>query len=379
MRRKGLAVHRDNLFLLKYLCHSPSYLCSMQIINTALLSFGMSGQVFHAPFLQVHEGFRLHSVWERSKNLAEQKYPGTKTYRTLEELLADPETELVIVNTPNYTHYEYTKKALLAGKHVVVEKPFTVTVEEGEELVALAEQQNKKLSVYHNRRFDSDYRTLRQVVEEGWLGSLVEVEFHYDRYKEDLSPKVHKETPGPGTGALYDLGSHLIDQALQLFGLPEKIFADIQTVRPLSKVDDYFELLLYYSNLRVRLRCSYLVREALPGYVLHGTKGSFIKSKTDVQEEALQSGLLPNSDHWGTEPSSQQGLLHTEKDGKLIRERFPSHRGNYMDYFEAIYQSIRHNAPLPVTAPEALNVIRLITAAFKSSREGKVVNGEWAT
>lgn len=345
----------------------------MQKINTALLSFGMSGQVFHAPFLHVHEGFHLHSVWERSKNLAEEKYPGTKTYRTLEDLLADKETELVIVNTPNYTHYEYTKKALLAGKHVVVEKPFTVTVEEGEELAALAEQQNKKLSVYHNRRFDSDYRTLRQVVEQGWLGNIVEAEFHYDRFKEDLSYKIHKETPGPGTGALYDLGSHLIDQALQLFGMPDKLFADIQIVRPVSKVDDYFELLLYYPSLRVRLRCSYLVRESLPGYVLHGTKGSFIKPKTDVQEEALQSGALPGSDTWGTEPSSQQGLLHTEKDGKLIREYLPSLRGNYMDYFEAVCQSIRHNAPLPVTAPEALNVVRLINAAFTSSREGKVV------
>lgn len=345
----------------------------MQKINTALLSFGMSGQVFHAPFLHVHEGFHLRSVWERSKNLAEEKYPGTKTCRTLEELLEDKETELVIVNTPNYTHYEYTKKALLAGKHVVVEKPFTVTVEEGKELLALAEEQQRKLSVYHNRRYDSDYRTLRQVVEEGWLGDIVEAEFHYDRFKQDLSYKLHKETPGPGTGALYDLGSHLIDQALQLFGFPERIFADIQVVRPVSKVDDYFELLLYYSKLRVRLRCSYLVREALPGYVLHGVKGSFIKPKTDVQEEALQSGALPGSADWGIEPQSQQGLLHTEKEGKLIRENLPSLRGNYMDYFEAIYQSIRYDAPLPVTPSEALNVVRLITAAFQSSKEGRVV------
>ncbi len=253
-----------------------AYLRFMKPINTAILSFGMSGQVFHAPFIQVHQGFRFHSVWERSKNLAQEKYPGVKTCRTLEEVLADEAVELVIVNTPNYTHYEYCRKALEAGKHVVVEKPFVVTVAEGEELLQLAKQRGKTLSVYHNRRFDSDFLIVRKVLEEGLLGDVVEAEFHFDRFKEEISPKVHKETPGPGTGALYDLGSHLIDQALQLFGKPDQVFADIRIVRPVSQVDDYFEVLLYYPKLRVRLHCSYLVREPLPAYQLHGIKGSFI-------------------------------------------------------------------------------------------------------
>jgi predicted dehydrogenase len=297
-----------------------------------------------------------------------EKYPSIKTYRTLEDMLADNSVELVIVNTPNNTHYEYAKKALNAGKHVVVEKPFTVTVKEGKELIELAKKQNKKLSVYQNRRYDSDYKTIKRVIQQNLLGDLVEVEMHFDRFKEVISPKVHKEIPGPGTGSLYDLGSHLIDQALQLFGMPEKIFADIQCVRPVSQVDDYFELLLFYKKLRVRLKSSYTVREALPGYVFHGLKGSFIKPKTDVQEEMLQAGKIPGSSDWGTEPESQKGLLHTEKNGEVIREYIQSEQGNYNEFYDGIYEAIRNDKPLPVNPEESVNVIKIIEAAYKSNQ-----------
>lgn len=345
----------------------------MHPINTALLSFGMSGKLFHAPFLHVHSGFNFFAVWERSKKTAAGIYPGCKSYSTLDELLADDAIELVIVNTPNYTHYEYAKKALLAGKHIVVEKPFTVTVKEGEELILLAKEKNKMLSVYQNRRYDSDYKTVKKILDSKVLGEIVEAEIHFDRYRTQLSAKVHKELPGPGTGALYDLGAHLIDQALQLFGMPQKVFADIRVVRPLSKVDDYFEILLYYPNLRVRLHCSYLVREALPAYALHGINGSFIKAKTDVQENALQAGQLPNSAGWGTEPDGEKGLLHTEKEGQLVKEYVPSLRGTYMDYFQGIYNAVRFNNPVPVSGEEGLNVIKIITAAIKSHAEGCVL------
>ena len=345
----------------------------MQKIKTALLSYGMSGKLFHAPFLHIHPGFQLYSVWERSKNLAKLDYPDVKTVRSLEELLSDDEVELVVVNTPNYSHYEYTKKALQSGKHVIVEKPFVVTVAEGEELIEIAKQKRVVLSVYQNRRFDSDYRTVKKIINEGWLGDVVEAEFHFDRYKEDLSTKVHKETPGPGTGALYDLGSHIIDQALQLFGMPQAVFGDIRVIRKMSQVDDYFELLLYYSNLRVRLHSSYLVREQLPGYILHGTKGSFIKEKTNVQEEALHKGILPVGAEWGVEPENQKGFLHTEKDGQVIKEHVVSETGNYNDFFTGIYQAIRQGATNPVEPEDALNVIRIIESAFLSSREKRVV------
>jgi len=216
----------------------------MQPINTAICSFGMSGWVFHAPFISTHPGFNFYAVWERSKNLAQEKYPEVKVYRTLEELLADDKVELVVVNTPNTTHYDFAKQALLADKHVICEKPFTATVAEAEELIEIAAKQHKQLSVFQNRRYDSDYRTIKKVLDEKLLGDIVEAEFHFDRYKEELSPKQHKETPIPGTGCLYDLGSHLIDQALQLFGMPQAVFADIAVMRTVSKVEDYFELLL---------------------------------------------------------------------------------------------------------------------------------------
>lgn len=346
---------------------------TIQPIKTALCSFGMSGWVFHAPFIAINPGFELYAVWERTKNLAVASYPTVKTVRSLEEILQDEAIELVVINTPNATHYDYARKALLAGKHIIVEKPFTITVAEGEDLIALAKQCNRIMSVYQNRRFDSDYRTVKKVVDEGWLGKIVEAEIHYDRYKQEIGPKLHKETPGPGTGLLYDLGSHLIDQALQFFGMPTGIFADIAIMREVSKVDDYMELLLFYPGLRVRVKSSYLVREALPSYVFHGTKGSFIKARTDVQEVMLQAHAIPGGAGWGIEPETEKGLLHTEKDGRIIREYIPSLKGNYGDYYDELYQAIRANGPVPVTAEQGLNIIRVIEAAYKSNHEKKIV------
>lgn len=244
----------------------------MQQIRTALLSFGMSGRVFHAPFIHLHPGLELYGVWERTKSASLEFYPGIRIFRSLEELLADESIELVIVNTPTNTHFEYTKKVLEAGKHAVVEKAFTTSVAEAIELQQLAAQQHKKISVFQNRRWDSDFKTVKKIVAEGWLGDITEAEFHFDRYKEELSPKMHKEIPGPGAGVLNDLGPHLIDQALFLFGMPDAMFADIRITRPVSQVDDYFELLLYYKTMRVRLKAGYLVREPLPSFIVHGHK-----------------------------------------------------------------------------------------------------------
>ncbi len=346
----------------------------MKQINTALCSFGMSGWVFHAPFINVHPGFNFYAVWERTKNLAAEKYPGVKTFRTLEDMLADDTVELVIVNTPSVTHFDYAKQVIAAGKHLIVEKPFTATVAQAEELKALAEKQNVKLAVYHNRRYDSDYRTIKKILHENQLGEIIEAEIRYDRYVPELSYKVHKETPTPGVGCLYDLGSHLIDQALQLFGMPQALFADITSNRPGSMVDDYFDIKLIYPSHRVTLKSSYYVREPLPGYVFHGRKGSFIKHKTDVQETMLQAGAVPGTDNWGIEPEKERGLLHTEKDGKVIREHITSLRGNYMDYYEQLYRAIRSNEEVPVTAQDGKKVIQVIEKAHQSNAERRVIN-----
>lgn len=345
-----------------------------KVIKTGICSFGMSGQIFHAPFIYVNPGFEFTAVVERSKDLARQRYPNVKVYTSVADMLADKELELIVVNTPNYTHFEYVKAALEAGKNVIVEKPFTVTTTEAEALIALAKEKKLLLSVYHNRRYDSDFKIVRKVLNEGLLGDVLEAEIHYDRFKEELSYKKHKEVANPGTGSLYDLGSHLIDQALQLFGFPTSLWADIRIIRKDSVVDDYFELVLFYDTLRVRLKCSYLIREALPSYQIHGRIGSFIKTKSDIQEAQLQRGLLPNSPDWGAEAPHEWGLLHTTIDGKTVKQYLPGTSGNYMDYYQGIYEAIANNAPNPVDPKDAENVIRIIEAAFQSSKEGRVVN-----
>lgn len=344
----------------------------MTPIITALCSFGMSGKVFHAPFIDRHPGFQLYAVWERSKKITAEFYPSIKSYATLDEMLADDKTELVIINTPNYSHYEYAKKALEAGKHIVVEKPFTVTFAEAEELVALAEKQGKLISVFQNRRWDSDFQTVKKIIRQGLLGEIIEAELHYDRYNPALSPKAHKETPGPGTGVLYDLGSHLIDQAVDLFGKPQAVFADLNVLRPGSQVPDYMEVILYYGRLRVRLKSGYFVREAPPAYMIHGSKGSFFKSRADVQEVKLQAGEKP-AEGWGKEPDEEKGLLHTEVDGKIIRKKVDTEAGNYGAFYQSVYEALRENKEPVVKPQQALLVMRIIEAAIDSSRSGKVI------
>lgn len=342
-------------------------------IKTAICSFGMSGRLFHAPFIYTHPGFQLYGALERTKKLAEELYPDIKTFRSLDALLNDEQIELVIVNTPNLTHFDFAKQALLAGKHVVVEKPFTITSAEANQLIEIADNAQLKLTVYQNRRYDSDFKTIRKILNEGTLGKPVEVEFRFDRYKEEIGPKKHKETPAPGTGSLYDLGAHLIDQALVLFGIPDRIFADIGRVRAKTQVDDYFELLLFYPEFRVRLKSNYLAREPVPEYVLHYTLGSFIKKRTDRQEELLDQGHMPDEENWAVESPENYGLLHVKSGEKMIKERIASGGGNYLEFYEQLYRAIRWDEPVPVPPSEARQVIRVIEAAYKSHRQGCII------
>ncbi|MFV8351600.1 Gfo/Idh/MocA family oxidoreductase [Flavobacterium sp. XS2P14] len=298
----------------------------MQKIKTALLSYGMSGKVFHTPFLNFHPGFELLGSWERSKKLIQIDFPEMKSYASIDELLAD-DVDLVIVNTPVETHYEYAKKVLLSGKHAVVEKAFTTTVEQAQELAAIAKEKNVKLSVFQNRRWDSDFKTVQKIISDEVLGDIVEAEFHFDRYNPLLSPKQHKETLNSGAGILKDLGPHLIDQALCLFGLPQSVFADIRITRAQSLVDDYIDILMYYASFRVRIKAGFFVREANPAYIIHGKKGSFLKSRGDVQEDELKLGKKPNLDTWGIESIGKRGLLHTEINGQVIHENIATFKG----------------------------------------------------
>ncbi|MBA4317104.1 MAG: oxidoreductase [Flavobacterium sp.] len=346
----------------------------MQKIKTALLSYGMSGKVFHAPFLELHPGFELLGSWERSKKLIQEDYPEVKSFPSLESILEDSTIDLIIVNTPVATHFEYAKKVLLAGKHAVVEKAFTTTVAEAQELAALAKEKGLKLSVFQNRRWDSDFKTVKKIVDDKMLGDIVEAEFHFDRYNPILSPKIHKETANPGAGILKDLGPHLIDQALYLFGLPNTVFADIRLIREGTLVDDYLDILLYYPEFRVRLKASFFVRECIPSYILQGKKGSFLKPRGDVQEDNLKLGQKPNLDTWGKEPKSLEGTLHTEINEDILNLKFPTLQGNYYDFFEGVYQAVANDKPEPVTAQDGVNVMRIIEAAIQSSEQKKAID-----
>lgn len=344
----------------------------MQKIKTALLSYGMSGKVFHAPFLELHPGFELKGSWERSKKLIQQDYPNVKSYSSIEELLTD-DIDLVVVNTPVETHYEYAKQVLSAGKHALVEKAFTTNAAEAQELTNLAREKGLKLCVYQNRRWDSDFKTVKEVVHEGMLGDIVEAEFRFDRYNPRLSIKGHKETLNPGAGILKDLGPHLIDQAINLFGIPTDVFADLRIIRQGSVVDDMLDIMLYYPKLRVRLRAGFFFREMVPSYAVHGTRGSFLKARGDVQEDELKAGKQPTSEGWGIEPAEKEGFLHTEKNGEIFRGRIPTIPGNYYALFDGLYYSITENKPEPVTAEEGIIVMKVIDAALESSRTQQIV------
>ncbi|WP_297333851.1 Gfo/Idh/MocA family oxidoreductase [Flavobacterium sp.] len=344
----------------------------MQKIKTALLSYGMSGKVFHGPFLHLHKGFELTGAWERSRKNIQNDYPGVKSYNSLDELL-DDDVQLVVVNTPVATHYQYTKMALKAGKHVLVEKAFTTNAAEAEELEALAKDKGVKLTVYQNRRWDSDFLTVKKILEQGILGDIVEAEIHFDRYNPALSPKAHKETGEPGAGILWDLGSHIIDQALQLFGFPQAVFSDIRVTRTGSKIGDCFDILVYYPDKRVRLKAGFFMREPVPAYILHGTKGSFLKHRADVQEDELKAGRQPNEEGWGTEPADKEGVLHTEINNEVIRKNIPTEKGNYFSLFNGLHNAIINNTEEPVTAAQGVAVMKIIDAAVTGNKLKQVI------
>lgn len=332
----------------------------------------MSGRVFHAPFLTTHSGFHLHGSWERSKKQIQQDYEGTRSFNSLKEVL-ESDVELIVVNTPNLTHFEYTSACLTSGKHVIVEKAFTTNAQEAIELENLARKQGVVLTIFQNRRWDSDFLTVKQILESGKLGPIVEAQFSYDRYNPVLSPKVHKEIPSHGSGVLKDLGPHLIDQALHSFGLPQAVFADLRITRDQSQVEDYFELILFYPELRVRLHSGYFVKEPGPAYILHGKNGSFLKNRSDVQEAALQAGRKPNEPDWGREPDSEAGILHLNLNGQSVKEKVTSVHGNYRHFYDQVYGSIRNHGKPPVTTKEGIAVMKIIDAAVQSQVQGKKV------
>lgn len=347
----------------------------MQEIQVGLIGYGMAGRVFHAPVIAAVAGLRLTKVVERRSETARTRYPWVEIVRDIDALLADAAIDLVVIATPSASHFDLAQRALLAGKHVVVDKPFTLTADEAQRLIDLGYRQHRQISAFQNRRWDGDFQTVREIVRQGYLGRLVEYESHFDRFRNYFSPeRAWREHAGPGSGILLDLGTHLIDQALVLFGLPQGVTADIRSQRAADQADDQFELILHYDSLKVTLRAGLLLREPGPRFALHGTEGSFVKYGVDPQEDALKRGLAPEGADWGAEPETQWGILNTQIGSLHFRGKIETLNGDYRRYYENIYQAILGQAELLVTPEQAKNTIRLIELARQSHTERRTVD-----
>jgi len=347
-------------------------------IQVGLIGYGMAGQVFHAPMITSILGLHLSKIRETKLDniaLAKRRYPSVTIVDNSEAILSDPDIDLIVIASTNTTHYPLAKQALLNGKHVVVDKPFTISSKEADALIKIAKKNKKLLSVYHNRRWDSGFKTVQKIILEETLGNIVEVEIHFDRFRPNLKEDAWREQNIPGSGILYDLGSHLIDQSLIFFGNPLSLIADIRLQRPGVKVDDYFQVEFYYDNLKVILKSGMLIKEIGPQYILHGDKGSFIKYGLDVQEEALIAGEIPNKTaNWGEEPEKLWGKLTLDKNGSTIITRVKSEAGDYRGYYQNIYLSILGESELAVKPEQARDVIYFIELAKKSAKDGQMIN-----
>lgn len=338
-------------------------------INVGLFGYGMAARVFHAPVIRSLPQLRLKKVVERHGDESRKQNPSVEVVRDADALLQDEAIALVVVAMPNVSHFDLARRSLLAGKHVVVEKPFTVTSAQAQQLIELAHERNRLISVHQNRRWDGDFLTVKRLLDGKFLGRLVEYESHFDRFRNHLRPQAWREEAEAGSGILFDLGSHLIDQAQVLFGLPRMITADIRVQRDAAKADDNFELILHYDDLKVTLKAGMLVREPGPRFILHGTQGSFVKYGFDPQEEALKRGLTPAEPDWGAEPGELWGTLNTQLDGLHLQGRVETLAGCYQAFYQNIVNAIHGRAELAVTPEEARNTIRIIELAFQSNEQ----------
>ncbi|SKB96204.1 oxidoreductase [Luteibacter sp. 22Crub2.1] len=342
----------------------------MQPIPTGLIGYGTAGAFFHAPLIAAAEGLRLAAIGSRRAEQIARDFPEATAYEHPHDLIADPSLELIVIASPNESHAPLARAALEAGKHVVVDKPFTLNAAEADALIALADRVDRRLSVFQNRRWDNDFLTVRRLVDDGRLGEVVYFEAHFDRFRPEIK-QGWRETEVAGSGLLYDLGAHLIDQALVLFGLPQAITADVTRQRAAAKVDDYFHLVLDYGHRRAVLHASVMVRDPGPRYLVHGDGGSFVKYGIDGQEAALREGRRPGGANWGEDEPASFGRF-TDADGSTtVIDTLP---GRYTAYYEGVAAAIREGATLPVAAREARDVIRVIEAAQLSARERRTVS-----
>ncbi|WP_424407849.1 Gfo/Idh/MocA family oxidoreductase [Pasteurella sp. PK-2025] len=341
------------------------------VISVGIAGFGMSAKTFHFPFLHLDPRFQIKKVFERQSEKAKQHYAYVEVVHQFEQLLTD-EIDLVIITTPNQTHYTLAKQAILAGKHVIVEKPMAIYPEQVQELDELAKNNHVTLSVYQNRRWDNGALTVKKLIETDQLGGIVEYEMRFERYAPHKNPKAWKETGEFGTGLVYDLGVHLIDHVVDLFGLPTALYADVLKQNPHSGGDDHFRITFYYNTKKVILSATKCAREPAPYIMLHGKKGSYIQKQFDNQEALLIQGIAPQHD-WNKVKEEDWGILHTEADGNVIRQTIEPERGHYQAYYDNIYQVLTQHAPLLVTAQQAYHVLKLIKLVYQSAKSGQKI------
>ena len=359
----------------------------MKCIRVGLIGFGFAGRIFHSNVIEAVEGLELAAIVQRSGTEAATAFPHVKIVPSVEALLEDTSIQLVVVATPNATHLPIARQCLLAGRDVVIDKPFALNSSEAAELIQLARARNRLLSVYQNRRWDGDFQTVRKLLDSDQLGRLVEFESHYDRYR--LAPRLHawREDGSPGGGVLFDLGSHLVDQALVLFGVPQSVWASVRTEREEARSDDAFDLYLHYpaslahsaaSGLGVWLRATCLARAPGARFTLNGTLGTFRKFGIDPQEAHLLAGDMFSSKPWGVESPEHWGTLTLDDAGEPVSTRVPTEPGDYRGYYINLRDALHGNAALEVTPLQAWRTIRTLEMAQESSRTGCTITCDWS-
>ncbi|PRD47209.1 oxidoreductase [Sphingobacterium haloxyli] len=343
-----------------------------------LIGFSIGGQVFHAPFIVGNPSLELYKVTARKpeqQQVLANKYPAALAVQTPDKIIDDPLVDIVVVATSNDVHFSLAKRALEAGKHVVVEKPFTNTTAEADELIALAKRKGRILTVHHNARFHSDFKTVKKIIESKRLGPVVNYQARFDRFRNFLRAGAWREQDLPGSGIHYDLGAHLIDQALQLFGKPDAVFADLRKQREHAKAVDDFEFILSYPTRKISLFGQMLAKEPTPRFALYGLNGSFVKPGVDPQEALLRHGALPHEDlNWGKEPEHIYGILNIVENRQDIRETIPSEIGSGQDFYRNLVGVLRGESALIVTPEQARDVIRILETAEQSWREQRVIS-----
>jgi scyllo-inositol 2-dehydrogenase (NADP+) len=336
----------------------------MKVLNVGIIGFGLSGRYLQAPFFEYDTNFNLKTIVSTNQNV-QATYPNVHIAKSIQAVLSDESIDLVSICTPNETHFEYAKETLLAGKHVMVEKPFTTTSKEAAYLIALAHEKRKIISVFQNRRFDSDFLTVQKIIADDLLGDIKTLEINFNRYKPTLNTKKWKEIPSPGSGIIYDLGSHIIDQSIALFGIPQKVFGRKYTERDQSIIDDAFEIELIYDNIKVILKASLLVQTETPRYIITGTKGCLRKYGLDVQEDQLKAGMLPSDVNFGIESNSQSGKI-TYKENELQTEKIiNTEKGNWAMLFKNVYDAIVFGKDLLINPADVLEQIKIIESIKK--------------